>query len=142
MVREKVVTGRAEKEREKEKVKVKHRRRSEGTYGKGGGRKVISGPVLEEGRFKRARGEYVGADEKGRRRRRFGKKCWVGFGVVVLLLVILIPVAIVVSRKKSGPSGGSGSSGSGSDLSNSNLNKISENNISTAAENTILDSFT
>lgn len=133
--KEKVVTGRAVKE------KVKHRRRSDGTYGKGERRRVVSGPVLEEGRLKRARGGYVGADEKGGRRR-FGKKCWIGFGVVVLLLVVLIPVAVVVSRKKSGPSGGSGSSGSGSDPSNSNLNGMSENDIPTAAKNTVLDPFT
>ena len=134
-VKEKVVSERVPKE------KVKHRRRSDGTYGRVDRRRVASGPLLEEGRSKRARGGYVSADERNGRRR-FGRKCWIAVGVVVLLLVILIPVAIVVSKKKSGPSGGSGSSGSGSDPSNSNLNGVSENDIPTAAKNTILDPFT
>lgn len=134
-VKEKVVTTRVAKE------KVKHRRRSDGTYGKVERRRVVSGPLLEEGRSKRARGGYVSADER-KGRRRFGKKCWIAVGVVVLLLVILIPVAIVVSRRKSGSSGGSGSSTSGNDPSNSNLNGVSEDDIPTAAKNTILDPFT
>ena len=134
-VKEKVVSERVPKE------KVKHRRRSDGTYGRVDRRRVASGPLLEEGRSKRARGGYVSANERNGKRR-FGRKCWIAVGVVVLLLVILIPVAIVVSKKKSGPSGGSGSSGSGSDPSNSNLNGVSENDIPTAAKNTILDPFT
>ena len=134
-VKEKLVSERVPKE------KVKHRRRSDGTYGKVERRRVASGPLLEEGRSKRARGGYVSADER-KGKRRFGRKCWIAVGLMVLLLVILIPVAIVVSKKKSGPSGGSGSSGSGSDPSNSNLNGVSENDIPTAAKNTILDPFT
>ena len=134
-VKEKVVSEPVPKE------KVKHRRRSDGTYGRVDRRRVASGQLLEEGRSKRARGGYVSADERNGKRR-FGRKCWIAVGVVVLLLVILIPVAIVVSKKKSGPSGGSGSSGSGSDPSNSNLNGVSENDIPTAAKNTILDPFT
>lgn len=134
-VKEKIVTGRVAKE------KVKHRRRSDGTYGKVERRRVVSGPVLEEGRSKRARGGYVSADER-KGKRRVGKKCWIAFGVVALLLIILIPVAIVVSKKKSTSKGGSGSSTSGSDPSNSNLNGVSENDIPTAAKNTVLDPFT
>lgn len=134
-VKEKIVTERVAKER------VKHRRKSDGTYGKVERTRVVSGPLLEEGRSKRARGGYVSADER-KGKRRFGKKCWIAFGIVGLLLVILISVAIVVSKKKSGPSGGSGSSTSGSDPSNNNLNGVSEDDIPTAAKNTILDPFT
>ena len=134
-VKEKVVTDRVAKE------KVKHRRRSDGTHGKVERRRVVSGPLLEEGRSKRPRGGYVSADEK-KGRRRLGRRSWIAFGILGLLLVILIPVAIVVSKKKSGPSGGSGSSGSGKDPSNSNLNGVSQDDIPTAAKNTILDPFT
>ena len=125
-VKEKIVSGRVGKE------KVKHRRRSDGT------RRVVSGPRLEEGRSRRVRGGYFSVDER-KGDRRFGRKCWIAVGVLLLLLVILIPVAIVVSRKKSG---GSGSSTAGGDPSNSNLNGVSENDIPTAAKNTILDPFT
>ena len=121
--------------------KIKHRRKSDGTYGNVERRRVVSGPLIEEGRSKRARGGYVSVDER-RGKRRFGKRCWITSGILVLLLVILIPVAIVVSKKKSGSSGGSDPSGSGSDPSNSNLKGVSEDNIPTAAKNTILDPFT
>ena len=134
-VKEKVVTERVAKE------KVKHRRRSDGTYGDRERRRVVSGPLLEEGRSRRARGGYVSTDERSGKRK-FGRKCWIAFGVLGISLLILIPVAIVVSKKKSGTSGGSVSSGSGSDPSNSNLNGVSENDIPTAAKNTILDPFT
>ena len=134
-VKEKLVSERISNE------KVKHRRRSDGAYGKVERRRVVSGPLLEEGRSKRARGGYVSVDER-KGKRRFGKKCWIASGVLVLLLVILIPVAIVVSKKKSGTSGGSDPSGSGSDPSNSNLKGVSESDIPTAAKNTILDPFT
>ena len=134
-VKEKLVSERGPTE------KVKHRRRSDGAYGRVERRRVISGPLLEEGRSKRARGGYVSVDER-KGKRRFGKKCWIASGVLVLLLVVLIPVAIVVSKKKSGPSGGSDPSGSGSDPSNSNLNGVSESDIPTEAKNTILDPFT
>ena len=134
-VKEKLVSERVPDE------KVKHRRRSDGTYGHVERRRVVSGPLLEEGKTKRARGGYVSVDER-KGKRRFGKKCWIALGLVMLLLVILIPVAIVVSKKKSGASGGSDPSGSGSDPSNSNLKGVSENDIPTAAKNTILDPFT
>lgn len=42
-VKEKIVTGRVVKD------KIKHRRRSDGTYGKAERRRVVSGPLLEEG---------------------------------------------------------------------------------------------
>lgn len=134
-VKEKLVSERVPDE------KVKHRRRSDGTYGHVERRRVVSGPLLEEGRTKRARGGYVSVDER-KGKRRFGKKCWIALGLVMLLIVIVIPVAIVVSKKKSGVSGGSDPSGSGSDPSNSNLKGVSENDIPTAAKNTILDPFT
>ena len=134
-VKEKVVSERVPNE------KVKHRRRSDGAYGKVERRRVVSGPLLEEGRSKRARGGYVSVDER-KGKRRFGKKYWIASGVLALLLVILIPVAIVVSKKNSRPSGGSDPSGSGSDPSNSNLKGVSESDIPTEAKNTILDPFT
>lgn len=134
-VKEKLVSERVPHE------KIKHRRRSDGTYGHIERRRVVSGPLLEEGKPKRARGGYMSVDER-KGERRFGKKCWIALGLVMLLLVIVIPVAIVVSKKKSGVSGGSDPSGSGSDPSNSNLKGVSENDIPTAAKNTILDPFT
>ena len=131
--KEKVVTGRVVRE------KVKHRRRSDG---KSERRRVVSGPLLEEGRRpKGRRGGYMNADERSEERR-FGRKCWIFVGVVVLLLVILIPVAVVLSKKKSGGSGSAGGSTSNSDPSNDNLKGVSENDIPESAKNTVLDPFT
>ncbi|RAO71987.1 uncharacterized protein BHQ10_007999 [Talaromyces amestolkiae] len=67
-------------------------------------------------------------------------------GIVVLLLAIIIPVAIVESRKKTSgtSSGGSGGSGSSSSYGpyNSSLSTISEDSIPASAKGTILDPFT
>lgn len=130
-VKEKVVTGRVEKD------KVKHRRRSDGYYE----RRRVSGPLAEEGRApRRPRGGYVSADDNNKKRR-FGKKFWIGVGVLILVLAIAIPVGVVVAGKNSsGGGGGANSSGKG-DPNNSNLNGVSQDTIPTAAKNTILDPF-
>ena len=126
-VKEKVVTGRVEKE------KVKKRRRSDGHYE----RRRVSGPLAEEGRApRRHRGGYVKADE-GKGKKRFGRKFWIGAGILVSILIIAITVGVVVAGKK--PSGAGGSSGN---PSNSNLNGVNQDSIPTAAKNTILDPFT
>ena len=131
-VKEKVVTGRAQKE------KAKHRRRSGGSgrYDKYERRRV-SGPLLEEGRGpKGRRGGYVAADERGRRKW-WKRKRWITFGLVVLVLLIVI-VAVVVSKKKSSSSGG----GRGSDPNNDNLSGVQQGDIPQSAKNTVLDPFT
>ena len=128
--KEKVVTGRVIKDR------GKHRRKSGHSKEK---RRVVSGPLAEEGRVRR-RGGYI-AEEAGKKR--FGRKCWIFVGVVVLLLIILIPVGIYASKKQGSKSEGSGGgSDNGSDPSNTNLNGMSESDIPTAAKNTYLDPFT
>lgn len=120
--KEKVVTGRVIKER------GKHRRRSGGEK-----RRIVSGPLAEEGRV-RKRGGYI--SEKGEGRRRFGKKFWIIALIVGSIIVILIAVvAVVVGKKKSG-AGGDG------DPKNSNLAGVSESDIPTAAKGGYLDPFT
>ena len=126
-VKEGVVNGKVEKQ------KPKKRRRSDGHYE----RRRISGPLAEEGRAPRRRkGDYIRADE-GKRKKRFGRRFWIGVGILLLILVIAIPVGVVVAGKKS--SSGGGLSG---DPSNGNLNGVSQDSIPTAAKNTILDPFT
>lgn len=132
--KEKVVTGRVEKE------KVKHRRRSGGSTKYE--RRVVSGPLLEEGRGpKGRRGGYLSADER-QGKRWWKKKKWIALGLLVVVIVVVV-VAIIVSKKKSPAGAGSGGkTSSGSDPSNDNLNGVSQSDIPTAAKNTILDPFT
>ncbi|SLM39801.1 Glycoside hydrolase, superfamily [Lasallia pustulata] len=120
--REKVTAGRV--------LKEKYTRRKEGREK----RRVVSGPLLEEGRGRR--GGFFG-DPKGRRK--FGRGTWLLIGLVVLLLIILIPVGVVVAGKNK--SGSSSPSTSGTP-SNSNLNGINANDIPPAAKGSILDPFT
>ncbi|KAI4286656.1 MAG: hypothetical protein L6R35_004093 [Caloplaca aegaea] len=129
--KEKVASGRVLKD------KAKHRRKSD--HGKEK-RRVVSGPLAEEGNV-RTRGGYV-AEESGKKR--FGRKCWISVLVVVLLLVILIPVGVYASKKNGGGgSGGSvGSSDDGPEPANENLKDVNENDIPAAAKNTYLDPFT
>ena len=126
--KEKVVTGRVIKER------GKHRRRSGGEK-----RRVISGPLAEEGRV-RGRGGYV--DQKGERRWRFGKKFWWIVLIMSLLLIILVAVIAVVVSKKKGAGGGGGGGDGNSDPKNTNLAGINENDIPTAAKGSYFDPFT
>ncbi|KAK4693069.1 glucan 1,3-beta-glucosidase, partial [Lecanoromycetidae sp. Uapishka_2] len=132
--KEKVVTGRVEKD------KVKYRRRSGGSTRYE--RRVVSGPLLEEGRKPSGRrGGYVSADEK-ERQRWFKKKKWIALGLLVLVVLIVV-VAVIVSKKKSPAGAGGGvSTGGGGDPSNDNLNGVNESDIPTAAKNTVLDPFT
>ncbi|KAL9580029.1 MAG: hypothetical protein Q9212_004734 [Teloschistes hypoglaucus] len=123
--KEKVASGRVLKDRDK----ARHRRKSD--YGKEK-RRVISGPLAEEGRV-RKRGGYI-AEESGKKR--FGRKCWIAVLAIVLLLVIFIPVGVYAS-KKHGAGGGSGS-----DPSNENLKDVDQGDIPAAAKNTYLDPFT
>ena len=125
----KVTSGRVAKD------KIKHRRKSEYNRDK---RRVVSGPLAEEGNV-RKRGGYI-AEESGKKR--FGRKCWISVPVVVLLLVILIPVGIYASKKHSGGGGSGGSSDNGSDPANDNLKGVNANDIPAAAKNTFLDPFT
>ncbi|KAL8641852.1 MAG: hypothetical protein Q9228_001399 [Teloschistes exilis] len=120
--KEKVASGRVLKD------KARQRRKSE--YGREK-RRVISGPLAEEGRV-RKRGGYI-AEESGKKR--FGRKCWIAVLVTVLLLVIFIPVGVYASKKH----GGGG--GSGSDPSNENLKNLDQGDIPAAAKNTYLDPF-
>ncbi len=129
--KEKVVAGRVIKER------GKHGRKSGGEK-----RRVVSGPLAEEGRVRR-RGGYVAEKREGRRR--FGKKFWWIVLISVLLLVVLIAViAVMVGKKKGGSgSGGGGGGGDGSgDPKNTNLAGISQSDIPTSAKGGYLDPFT
>lgn len=130
--KEKVASGRVLKD------KTRSRRKSEPGREK---RRVVSGPLAEEGKVKK-RGGYI-AEESGKKR--FGRKCWISVLVVVLLLVILIPVGVYASKKHGG-GGGSGGPGGASDdgpaPANDNLKDINENEIPAAAKNTYLDPFT
>lgn len=140
--KEKVAAGRVMKERGKHgRRKDEHRREK---------RRVVSGPLAEEGRVARKRGGYVKSvsdeDEDGRKRR---KRLWLAIGSLALLLAILIPVGIVVSKKKQAATivatGGGGSTGGateGSDPSNSNLHSVHEGDIPSSAKGSVLDPFT
>ncbi|KAL8840758.1 MAG: hypothetical protein Q9170_001196 [Blastenia crenularia] len=127
--KEKVASGRVLKD------KPKRRRKTENSKEK---RRVISGPLAEEGRVRR-RGGYI-TEESGKKR--FGRKTWISVLVVVLLLVILIPVGIYTSKKHAGGGGSRGSSDNGVDPANGNLEGVSEDDIPAAAKNTYLDPFT
>ncbi|KAL8719800.1 MAG: hypothetical protein Q9225_003235 [Loekoesia sp. 1 TL-2023] len=127
--KEKVASGRVLKDR------AKHRPKSEYSRGK---RRVVSGPLAEEGRVRR-RGGYI-TEESGKKR--FGRKCWISVLLVVLLLVILIPVGIYASKKHGGGGGTGGSSDDGPAPANDNLKGVDENDIPAAAKNTYLDPFT
>lgn len=136
--REKVAAGRVMKDQRKQRRKAEKGERR-------GKRRVVSGPLAEEGRVDGRRGGYIKSEDgdgdgDGRSRR----KLWLAIGSVVLLLAILIPVGIVLSKKKGG--GGSGGAGGGSsngnDPSNNNLKGMNENDIPTSAKGSILDPFT
>lgn len=140
--KEKVAAGRVVKERGKHgRRKDEHRREK---------RRVVSGPLAEEGRVARKMRGYVKSgsdeDEDGRKRR---KRLWLAIGSLALLLAILIPVGIVVSKKKqaaaivaTGEGGSTGGANSGSDPSNSNLHSIQEGDIPSSAKGSVLDPFT
>ncbi len=140
--KEKVAAGRVMKERGSHgRRRDEHRREK---------RRVVSGPLAEEGKVTRRRGGFVKSvsdqDDDGRKRR---KKLCLAIGSLVLLLAILIPVGIVVSKKKASPpiegKGAGGSNGGatqGDDPSNSNLHSVNENDIPTSAKGSVLDPFT
>ena len=147
-LKERGARGRVPKERDKEKKH--HRRRSERSESREK-RRVISGPLAEEGKIGRRRADgYVRSeaedDDDGGRSRR---KLWVGIGILVLLLAILIPVGVVLSKKKgdSGEDGGGGggrggaAATDGEDPANENLSTISKNDIPTSAKGSVLDPF-
>lgn len=153
-VKERGARGRVAKERardrdrERERDRAKHRRRSERLESREK-RRVISGPLAEEGKIGRRRDDgFVRSegDGEGWSRR---KKLWAGFAVLVLLLAIFIPVGVVVSKKKGGNGSGDGAGGGdggadasdGKDPSNENLSTISENDIPTSAKGSVLDPF-
>ena len=134
-----VVAGRVVKDRGKRRRKSEHHHSH--THYHPEKKRVISGPLAEEGRVKRHRGGYIDVDEK-RSRRRFGKKFWLWTLVILTLLVILIAVvAVVVGRKKGGGSGAGGGSSSGSDPKNSNLDDIDQNSVPAGAKGGIRDPF-
>ncbi|KAI4278051.1 MAG: hypothetical protein LQ337_001322 [Flavoplaca oasis] len=127
----KVASGRVVKD------KSKHRRHTEHERGK---RRVISGPLAEEG-YVRKKGGYM-AEDNGKKR--FGRRFWLLVVSIVLLLVILIPVGVYVSKKNSGSQDSSGGapSNDGPDPANENLKSVNENDIPAPAKNTYLDPFT
>lgn len=132
---EKVIAGRIMKERGKHTRRTTEDRREK--------RRVISGPLAEEGKVVKRRGGYISSisedDDDGRRRR----KLWLAIGSLVLLLAILIPVGIVLSRKKGGgASGSNGGAKQGEDPANKNLGSINQNDIPTSAKGSVLDPFT
>ncbi|KAL8786635.1 MAG: hypothetical protein Q9213_002664 [Squamulea squamosa] len=126
--KEKVASGRVLKD------KTRHRRNTEHQREK---RRVISGPLAEEGKVRR-RGGYI-AEENGKKR--FGRKFWLFLISAVLLLVMLIPMGIYASKKHGGSHGSGGSSDNGPDPANENLKGVNENDIPAAAKNTYLDPF-
>lgn len=108
-------------------------------------RRVVSGPLAEEGKVYGRRGGYMGSDADGDGDGRSRRKLWLAIGSVVLLLAILIPVGIVLSKKKGGGGGGGGAGGGssdGSDPSNNNLKGMNEDDIPTSAKGSVLDPFT
>ncbi|KAL8860508.1 MAG: hypothetical protein Q9178_003167 [Gyalolechia marmorata] len=127
--KEKVASGRILKE------KSRHRRNAEHDREK---RRVISGPLAEEGNI-RKRGGYI-AEENGKKR--LGRKFWYFVVGVVLLLVILIPVGVYASKKSGGGQDSGGASDNGPDPANENLKGVDENDIPATAKNTYLDPFT
>lgn len=144
--------GGKEREGERERERGKHRRRSERLdESREKSRRVISGPLAEEGKIGRRRDDgYERSDSEGDGDGRNRRKLWVGIGVLVLLLAILIPVGVVLSNKKKGGGGSEGGEGGegggavadGGDPSNANLKAISENEIPTSAKGSDLDPFT
>ncbi|KAI4155524.1 MAG: hypothetical protein L6R39_001217 [Caloplaca ligustica] len=127
--KEKVATGRVLKDKTRNQKKV--------DCG-GEKRRVVSGPLAEEGNVRR-RGGYI-AEESGKKR--FGRKCWIAVLVIVLLLVILIPVGVYASKKHGGGGGSGGSSDDGPAPANDNLKGVDQSDIPPAAKNTYLDPFT
>lgn len=127
--KEKVAAGRVLKD------KTKHRRKSENVGEK---RRVVSGPMAEEGKVRKREG-YI-AEDSGKKR--FGRKCWISVLVVVLLLVILIPVGVYASKKHGEGGGSGGPSDNGAGPANENLKGVNEKDIPAAAKNTYLDPFT
>ncbi|KAL9000694.1 MAG: hypothetical protein Q9169_000730 [Polycauliona sp. 2 TL-2023] len=128
--RGRVASGRVVKDKSKHRRHTEHSREN---------RRVISGPLAEEGDV-RKRGGYMPEDSG---KKRFGRKFWLFVASIVLLLVILIPVGVYVSRKEGGsPSSSGGASDDGDDPANENLRDIDENDIPATAKNTYLDPFT
>ena len=129
--KEGVVAGRVVKDRGKQRRKSEHRHEK---------RRVVSGPLAEEGKVRRHRGGYV--DEKRSQKRRFGKKFWlITLAILTILVIIIAVVAVVVNKKKGGGSGAGGASNNGSDPKNGNLQDIDPSSIPAAAKGGILDPF-
>lgn len=128
--KEKAITGKV--------VKGRHRRRDSDAKRK---KRIVSGPILEEGRGRR--GGFLSRDNPDRRRKRL---CLLAAGALALLLIILIAVVVVVVGKQNNGGGSGGGSGAGSAASgapdNSNLGSINPNDIPSAAKGSILDPFT
>ncbi|KAL8965615.1 MAG: hypothetical protein Q9183_003762 [Haloplaca sp. 2 TL-2023] len=127
--KDKVASGRVLKDKAKHRKKPEHNREK---------RRVVSGPLAEEGKVRR-RGGYI-AEESGKKR--FGRKCWIAVLVLVLVLIISIAVGVYVSKKNGAGGGSGGGSDDGPDPSNENLKDINEDDIPAAAKNTYLDPFT
>lgn len=103
-------------------------------------RRVVSGPLLEEGRARRYEEEDSLKGQSPSTRR---KRIWIGVILLALLLIILIPVGVVVARrnKNAAREASSDAAGGGAAPSNANLEGISESDIPTTAKGTILDPF-
>ena len=108
----------------------------------------VSGAMLEEGRWNekhaqvRRRGGAESVREYVRRRGTAtngssSRRLWILIGVIALLLVILIPVGVTLSKKSS-----SGSSSNLSAGSANGTNLPDRSTIPVAAQNTVLDPYT
>lgn len=109
--------------------------------------RVVSGAYMEEGRspdmeVRRRGGGGPPFDRRGRKEGWDGsvdgagrqpfwkrKKWWIAIGVLIILLAIIIPVAVVVSKKNKGDKDNSDPSDPESSPSNSNLDSISRSSI-------------
>lgn len=140
-----------ERERERDRDRRERRRRSERLDSREK-RRVVSGPLAEEGKIGRNRNSKDSSgselEEEGWSRRK--KRILGAIGVLVLILAIFIPVGVVVSKKKntgngnedsSGGGGGAAEDSEGPDPLNENLKTISETDIPASAKGSVLDPF-
>ncbi|PKY03019.1 glycoside hydrolase [Aspergillus campestris IBT 28561] len=121
-----IVSGAYLEEGRSPEMEVRHR---------GGG-----GPAVEDRWRKEGDWDSSGDGDEGQPPFWKRKKWLIAVGVLILLLAIIVPVAVVVSKKK-GDEPGSGQSGE-DQPANSNLDKISRDSIPESAKGTELDPFT
>ncbi|KAF1997293.1 glycoside hydrolase family 5 protein [Amniculicola lignicola CBS 123094] len=139
------------------RVRAKQRRQEKTLQSEEKKRRVISGPLLEEGGYsedyeyqymmeKRGGAGSIPSDysEEELARRKKIKRILIGVVSVLIILAIIIPVAVLVSKKNgnSSSSDNTAKESGSSKPKNSNLDGLSENDIPASAKGGILDPFT